>query len=129
MNVRPMVPSDIPSLRAMYELSGLDYTFPDLRGPLMESVLVAVDDNDVPLAAVAAERIVQLYLLVDETLSPAGKLAIIRKMHQNMEQVLCSKGYCEANCFVPPKLEKSFGRRLMHTFGWVKNWPSFARGF
>lgn len=129
MNVRPLQPSDIPTLRQMYELSGLDYTFPDLRGPLMESVLVVVDDNDVPMAAVAAERIIQLYLLVDESLGPAAKLAIIRKLHQNMQEMLCSKGYCEANCFVPPKLEKSFGRRLMKTFGWVKNWPSFARGF
>lgn len=129
MNVRPLQPSDIPTLRQMYELSGLDYTFPDLRGPLMESVLVVVDDNDVPIAGVAAERIIQLYLLVDESLSPAAKLAIIRKLHQNMQEMLCSRGYCEANCFIPPKLEKSFGRRLERTFSWVRNWPSWAIHF
>jgi hypothetical protein len=127
--IRPMTPSDIPTLRQMYEFSGLPYTLPDLRGPLMESVLVVTDDNDVPVAACASERIIQLYLLIDETLHPAAKLRYIRELHQNMADVLRCKGYSEANCFVPPEMEKSFGRRLMRTFNWVRNWPSFARSF
>jgi len=127
--IRPMTPSDIPTLRQMYEFSGLPYTLPDLRGPLMESVLVVTDDNDVPVTACAAERIVQLYLLVDETVHPAAKLRYIKSLHTHMKVVLSSKGYQEANCFVPPEMEKSFGRRLMRSLGWVKNWPSFARSF
>jgi hypothetical protein len=113
----------------MFEQSALEYTFPDLQGPLMESVLVVVDKNDAPVAAVAAERIIQLYLLLDETLGPVEKFQAIRAMHENMAKVLCLKSYREANCFIPPQMEKSFGRRLMRTFGWCKNWPSFAKVF
>ncbi len=127
--IRPLQPSDIPSLRQMYELGGLPYTLPDLQGPLMESVLVVTDDNDAPVAACAAERIIQLYLLFDETLHPAAKMRYIKDLHTHLEVVLKSRGYQEANCFVPPKLEKSFGRRLMRSFNWVRNWPSFARSF
>jgi len=127
--IRALQPSDIPTLRNLYEMSGLPYTFPDLRGPLMESVLVVADDNDVPVAACAAERIIQLYLLIDDSLHPAAKLRYIKQLHTHLSVVLKSKGYQEANCFVPPEMEKSFGRRLMRTFSWVRNWPSFARSF
>ncbi len=128
--IRAMQPSDIPTLRQLYEFSGLPYTLPDLRGPQMEAVLVVTDDNDVPVAACAAERIIQLYLLIDETLHPAAKLRYIRDLHTHLAGVLSSKGYREVNCFIPPEVEKrNFGRRLMRTFGWVRNWPSFARSF
>ncbi len=127
--IRPMKISDIPTLRQLYEFSGLPYAFPDLRGPLMESVLVVTDDNDVPVAACAAERIIQLYLLIDESLHPAAKMRYIRDLHNHLSVVLSSKGYREANAFIPPEMEKSFGRRLMRTFGWLRNWPSFARSF
>ena|SRR5690242_21295697 len=127
--IRALKPSDIPTLRNWYETSGFSYDFPDVRGDRMESVLVFTDDNDAPLAAVAAERIVQLYLWMDENLHPAAKLRIIRELHDGMVPVLRSKAYHEANCFLPPELEKSFGRRLMNTFKWVRNWPSFARSF
>jgi len=127
--IRALQPSDIPSLRAMFEQSGLEYAFPELGGPLMESVLVVVDQNDAPVAAVAAERIVQLYLLVDETLGPVAKFQAIREMHKSMATALRDKGYNGAEAFVPPELEKSFGRRLMRTFGWCRNWNSFSRSF
>lgn len=125
--IRELRPSDIPLLRSWHETSGFEYTFPNFDR--MEGALVLTDENDIPLAAVAAERIVQLYLWMDENLHPAAKLRIIRELHQNMTTVLCSKGYHEANAFLPPGLEKSFGRRLMKTFQWVRNWPSFARSF
>jgi len=124
-----MVPSDIPSLRQMHELSGYAYTFPDLRGPLMESVLVAVDESDIPVAAIAAERIVQAYLLMDEGLHPAAKLRVIRGFHEQLATDLRTKGYTCLEAFLPPPIAETFGRRLMRTFGWVRNWPSFARNF
>ncbi len=127
MMIREMVPSDIPALRQMHELSGLKYAFPDLRGPQMEAVLV-IESDGVPVAACAAERILQLYLLVGDD-HPAAKMHYVKSLHEAMPKVLSSKGYHEANCFIPPQLERSFGRRLMRTFHWVRNWPSFARSF
>lgn len=113
----------------MHELSGFPYAFPDLRGSLMESVLVVTDESDIPVAGVAAERITQLYLWMDDEMHPAAKLRIVRQLHESLAEVLRSRGYGETNCFLPPQVERSFGRRLMRNFGWVKNWASFARAF
>ncbi len=129
MTTRPLKPSDIPSVRQMYELSGFAYSFPDLRGPLMESVLVAVDENDVPVAAIAAERIVQAYLLMDEGLHPAAKLRIIRQFHEQLAVDLRAKHYRCLEAFLPPEIADSFGKRLMRTFNWVKAWPCYSRVF
>lgn len=129
MTTRSMKPSDIPVLRQMYELSGFRYNFPDLHGPLMEQVLVVVDEQDRPIAAAAAERILQLYLWSDDFVHPAARLRAVRALHEEMATKLREKRYHEVNCFLPPEAEKTFGRRLMRTFGWVRNWPSFMRAF
>ncbi len=129
MTIRPMVPADIPSLRNMYEHSGYPYAFPDLRGPLMECVLVAVDESDIPVAAIGAERILQSYLLLDDSMHPAAKMRIIRQFHAELATCLREKGYHSLEAFLPPQIAESFGRRLMRSFGWVKAWPSFSRSF
>ena len=129
MTCRALRESDIPVLRAIYERSELAYEFPELRGPLMEQVLVLVNEKDQPVIAVASERILQSYLWIDESLHPAAKLRGIRQLHEAMAPILRAKGYTSSEAFIPPQLVKSFGRRLMKTFGWSPNWPSFGRSF
>lgn len=130
MIIRRMRDSDIPTLRQMYEHSGFPYSFPDLKGPLMECVLVAVEEgNDVPIAAIAAERIVQAYLLMDWDLHPAARMRIIRAFHSELAVELRKRNYACLEAFLPPEIAESFGRRLMRSFGWVKAWPSFSRSF
>jgi hypothetical protein len=124
-----MIESDIPVLRAMFERSGFDYTLPDFNGPLMEAVLVVADEADRPVAAAAAERIVQLFLFIKEDEHPAAKLHWIKMLHEGLATELKAKGYHSCDAFLPPQVEKSFGRRLMRNFGWVRNWSSFARHF
>ena len=60
---------------------------------------------------------------------PAAKLHAIRLLHDHMASILRDLGYNEANVFLPPRLERSFGRRLMRSFSWVRNWESFAKRF
>jgi hypothetical protein len=129
MRFRPLIDSDVPVLREMFERSGFEYTLPDLRGPLMESVIVVADENDQPVAAAAAERIVQLFLFIKEDEHPAAKLHWIKMLHEGLATELRTKGYHSCDAFLPPQVEKSFGRRLMRNFGWVRNWNSFARHF
>ncbi len=130
MIIRHLHSGDIPALRAMYKAQGFEYEFPDLTGPLMEAVLVVVDENGKILAAVAAERFVQLYMFVGQIDYPAAKLSIIRSLHQCMSDALRPRGYHSAEACLPPAIEKSFGRRLERTFGWVKNpWNTWVKGF
>lgn len=126
MTSRPLRESDIPILKAALEKTGFTYELPDLLGPNIEGALVIVNDKDEPILAFAAERILQSYLLfVDESLEPSAKLYAIKLMHDNMEPILTAKGYREINCFLPPEIAKTFGRRLVKSFGWVKNWESW----
>lgn len=94
----------------------------------MESALVVEDESGNLIGAVAAERIVQLYFFRGEA-GPAETLGAIRMLHSAMAEELITKGYGEANAFLPPQVEKSFGRRLMRMFGWLKNWTSYCVRF
>lgn len=124
MTTRPLRADDIPILRQFYSASGFAYDFPDLSR--MEAVLVVADENDRPIMAVAAEKLVQLYLFIGQEGHPAAKLHGIRLLHSAMSQELIRLGYNGAEAFIPPSIASVFGRRLERTFGWVKNWRSWT---
>ena len=126
MRTRPLYKSDIPILRAMAEASG--HPYPGLTESL-EAVVVLADDHDLPVMAVAAKRLVELYLWCGQGMTPHESVAALRLLHEGMIQELRAKGYNEANCFLPPQIAEKFGRRLRETFGWIRNWASFARRF
>ena len=127
MTVRQLRLSDIPILQEMAERSGFPY--PDLNTEPLELVHVVVDDEDRPLMACAAKRILELYLWSGEFERPLAKVHALRLLHDTMSQMFRAKGYREANVFLPPVLASRFARRLEKTFGWVKNWPSWAKHF
>jgi len=129
MTVRTLRHSDIPMLEEMYRASGFEYEFPNLAGPEFEAVHVVADEDGNPLCAVAAKRTIELYLLCVKFEHPATGIAAIRQLHATMTRALKAKGYSDANAFLPPRIEKSFGRRLMRTFGWARNWASYCFHF
>jgi hypothetical protein len=124
MRTRTLKNSDIPALRAMAEASGFPY--PDLSAERLEAVVVVVDDEDRPVMACAAERLVQLYLWCGEFQRPHAKLYALRLLHEAMAEDLRRKGYVSAEAFLPPSLAKRFARRLEKTLGWKPNWPSWT---
>jgi len=127
MMIRPYEPSDATALAGMALKSGYPYPAPD--SPMMEGCLVVMDDEGEPMAAIAAKRIVELYLWKREALRPAVSLSILRSMHAEMATELRKRGYSDANVFLPPSICERFGRRLERTFGWTKNWSSLCRHF
>jgi len=125
VRVRNLLPDDIPRLNELAKASG--YPYPDAFSPFVEAALVVCDDEGNLIAAAAFEKIVQGYLWIDKGLGPVRSLATIRALHEPMSEALIRRGYTEANIFIPPKLEKNFGRHMERFFGWVKNWPSWAK--
>lgn len=117
--------SDIPILRAMFEASGFEYSFPDLESSQFETVQVVTDGEDRPLMAVAAKRTIELYLLRGDFEHPGATLHAINQLHVSVANALRLKGYDEANAFLPPQVERSFGKRLMRSFGWLKAWQCY----
>lgn len=122
-----MAASDAPVLRGLGEKAGFPY--PDLSHPHIESVEVVTDSEGRIIMACAAKRLIELYLYVDPDCSPAVKMGALRMLHQSMAERLRAQGYESADLFLPPVIEKSFGRRLMKSFGWARNWPSFCKRF
>lgn len=111
----------------IFQNQGLDYTLPPASK--FCSIQVIVDENDVPRIAIAARKTTEGFLLCDaEWESPAMRMEAIKMLHVAMAHDLEIKGYDDMNIWVPPQMEKSFGRRLMKSFGWTKQmWPSFAK--
>ena len=124
MTVRQMEPRDIPALNAMAEASGFPY--PALTDPMVETVFVVVDQDDVPLMGCAAKKLIETYLYSDLR-SPGVKIAAIRALHERMGAVLKEKGYNSVEAFLPPLVERRFGHRLATLFGWTRNWNSWNR--
>jgi hypothetical protein len=122
--IRPLIDSDIPILKAIYERAGLGEVFPDFDSPLIEMVAVAVDEHDSPIGAVVGQRALHLSLILGEG-HPAERFSILREFHSKLSESLCRTDYNEVDVFIPPQLE-SFGRRLQKSFGWVSNWRSFC---
>jgi hypothetical protein len=127
MFARAMRESDIPALRIMAAGSGFPY--PDLASERIEAVVVIADEDGKPVMALAAERLVQLYLYAVNNGHPAARLHAIRLLDAAMQQELLRRGYHSAEAFLPPSVAKSFGSRLVKTFGFVQNWLSYCKSF
>ena len=96
----------------------------------IETCLVVCSENGTPMMACSAQRIVELYLYRSPVSIPEVQIfQAIRLLDEHMQHELRSRGYNEANVFLPPGIEKSFGRTLVKRFGWFRNWVSFAKGF
>lgn len=128
MNVRPLVPADIPTLKRWHEESGFDYDFPDLLSKEFVCWVLA-DDHDQPVQAFAARKTVELYMLADlEWGTPRARLMALQVAHEHIRQELLKLGYGMAEVWLPPQVARSFGKRLVTLFGWRKNkWDSFCR--
>jgi hypothetical protein len=125
MHTRPLQTSDIPALMEMAQKSG--YPYPDFSSARAEAFIVVVDDDDQPLMACFAERLVQLYLICGEMKRPLANVHAVRLLHEAMAPILKKQGYASVEAFLPPTLAERFGRRLVKTFGWTRNWPSWNR--
>jgi len=125
MTFRPFQESDTAALAHLAGLSSFPYVDPNSQ--MVEACMVAVDEDGKVVAAIAAERIVQLFFWRSPNLSPAAIMGAFRGMEKNMATELKKKGYNSCEAFIPPQLEKKFGKRLERTLGFVKNWNSWAR--
>ena len=126
MTTRQLRDSDITTLRELAVASGFPY--PDLTGPL-EAVVVLADDEDQPVMAVAAKRLVELYLWCGKGMTPHQNIAALRLLHDAMADELKTKEYdgIGVEAFLPPSVAGKFGKRLEKTFQWTRNWPSWHK--
>jgi hypothetical protein len=149
VTVRELRKSDIPFLKRWHTESGFDYPFPEikamtwwrvmLRDLLMRCltllcgefarVSVVTDENNLPVMAAPAKKTIEMYLLCDKDWgTPRQRLMALQLGHEEMRVWLSGHGFCDVNAWLPPEIEKAFGKRLQYIFGWKKSrWNSYSR--
>lgn len=115
-------------MREIHSKMGIEYPFPNLEEDFLP-VMVAVDENNQVVMAVATMPVVEVFLFVDrEYETPGIKLETFKNLHEITRLMLLRRGFVEVNAFIPPQLV-NFGRRLKK-FGWSMGnpaWRSFSR--
>jgi hypothetical protein len=128
MRIREYRPEDEPALRAMHAAQGFDYPFPDLSNQLFLTRLVLEDDAGKPVMAALGRVTCEAFLLADPRAGrPGDRWQQLVVLHEAMRGALHARGFEDATCWVPPRIERAFGRRLRR-LGWVRDaWPAFSR--
>lgn len=128
MTVRPYTAADLDALKAMHAAQGFDYAFPDLDDSIFLSKLVVEDDQGRPVMASLLRLTAEAYLLLDPRAGrPRERWWRFLALHEAARRDAFALGLDDAQAFVPPKVERSFGRRLAK-LGWVKDpWPAYCR--
>jgi hypothetical protein len=131
MLIREYTESDLARLTQIHSAQGFDYAFPNLANPLFVSKLVMEDtDRQVALAAFA-HLTCEIYLLADPNSgTPRSRYANLLALHQVAKQDLRRRGLEDAHAWLPPRIAKRFGKRLLD-LGWVRDdaWTPYSIRF
>ena len=127
MNIRPAIPEDYESIKEIYLKMGFDYTLPNIDE--FVDIQVVVDDKDEIQMVLAARKEVSYYLLIDPEceLNPFMKWEYFKKILQLSFDALRKLGFHSVNAWLPPSIEKSFGRRLQKVGAKKFEWSSYGR--
>jgi len=128
MIIRDYTPDDEPTLREMHAAQGFDYPFPDLANQLFLTRLVLEDDAGRPVMAALGRVTCEVYLLARPgDGAPRARWNRLLVLHEAMRRALQAQGFEDATCWIPPRIERAFGRRLRR-LGWVRDpWPAYSR--
>lgn len=113
MFIRAMRAKEVPKIEAIYAQARAKYDVPLLDGPNIDAALVAVDENDEPRVLLAAERVVELFLVMDHAWeTPAIRKIALESLAKEMRRRLEDKGYRVGYAFLGDDIPSSYDRRL-----------------
>lgn len=124
--IREYTEADKSRLIELHREQGIDYPL-NLDNPLLDIKLVA-EDRGVVRQALLARVTCECYLLMDRIAgTPQDRLELFTSLHNSALERGWVRGFEDAHIWIPPRLEKGFGRRLMK-MGWTKpEWPCYTR--
>jgi hypothetical protein len=127
MLIRRYEPKDLPAVKAIFDAQQLGYEFPDLDKPTFFICIVGEQDGRVVQAAFA-HLTAEIYFLQDRTAgTPQERHINFMAMQDVGAELAWTGGLDDLHAFLPPQLERAFGKRLM-AHGWKKSmWPAFFR--
>ena len=126
MKVRSANPEDFETLRRAHAQSGLIFKMPDLGSRMTEAAELVIDERGEIVMGAVAQRAAEIFLFSPAgQLHPVVKMEGIRLLHGAIRDNIVPKGYTEGFAFIPPEIERSYGRHLRKWFGWEKTWAAY----
>jgi hypothetical protein len=127
MVIRPYLPSDSESVKALHSAQGLPYEFPDFEKP--EFVVRAVLENGTgrPEMFLALRKTAETFLIFDPQQSRKRDIyGRILAMTKECVPAARRAGLTDVFCVIPPQIAR-FGDVLEH-LGWTSEpWPYYFR--
>ena len=121
--------SDRERIEELHKQSGFDYELPDFARSPFPIRIVNEQDGRIVMAAFAHVT-AEIYMLADATAgTPRDRWRWFQQMHgAGLQLAYTPGGFDDLHAFLPPTIEKHFGRRLKR-LGWQKaTWPCYTIG-
>jgi hypothetical protein len=124
--VRPATFDDLPRISELYRAQGFQYEQPNWSGMLVSAVVEV--DGQIEMAAFL-RKTAETYLLLDPRAAASKKkrLGQLLILHKELVKPAERSGLSDLHCWLPPDIDRDFGRLLLH-LGWQKPlWPCYSR--
>jgi hypothetical protein len=126
MHGRRMQPEDLQRIAAIFREQGFDYELPAMGNNILAKRVV--ESGSTIVCGAAARLTVEVYGFFDRLWeSPRWRLEALKLLHEQMCVELKEKGIEDMHAWLPPRIERAFGRRLVQ-FDWQRPlWTDFVR--
>lgn len=119
--------ADRTALESLFKAHNFEYSLPEANGDDILCALVLEDDGQIKAAAILRLEVNCFLLLDHEWGTPQERWEALQVIHEMARQKAEDAGIREANCWLPPEIEKPFAERL-EMLGWRQNvWNSYSR--
>ncbi len=136
VRIREYTAADLDALQRLHARQGLGYAFPELSHPLFLTKLVVDHHSTTQGDAARSAGIVmaallhltaEAYLLVDpDAGTPLERWQWLLALHEAVRADARRRGLDDVQAFVPPQVERAFGRRLRR-LGWRRDpWAPYC---
>ena len=125
MIIRPYTEADVERVKELHAAQGFEYEFPDFSRP--EFIIRSVIENGNGVeAGLFLRKTAEVFLLMQ----PMARKAALQRIlifDREIPPLAARKGFSDVHAWLPPEIEKRFGK-LMEHLGWRKQlWPSYSR--
>lgn len=126
MIIRAYESKDLAEVKAIHEAQRLGYDFPNIDAPTFMLRLVGEHEGKIVQAAFAHLTAEIYFMLRHDVGSPQERhLWFLSMQEVGRELAWKPGGLDDLHAFLPPQMERAFGKRLM-IHGWKKAlWPAY----
>lgn len=122
--VRPFEEADRGRINEIFQAQKLEYDAPDW-GKILVSAVVEVDGK-ITMAAFLRKTAETYFVMDGRAGRKRDRVGQLLMLHRELLIPARRVGFEDVHCWLPPEMEKDFGKLLMH-FGWVRPlWPNFC---